>query len=108
MLSPPGIVRVLSALEHVERRRILVELAKTDEPVAVPVDGEVTGNESVESEIRLDVLHYHLPRLAACGYVRFDEGEGVATRGPRFAEIQPFLGAVNGHRRSDGSTGRDA
>lgn len=106
---PPEFARLLSALEYVERRQILTALARTTEPVAVPIDtgafdvDRSPGSESVATEIRLDILNYHLPELAEYGYVTFDEGEQIVTRGPRFAEIRPFLGLSNGHDHADDS-----
>lgn len=107
MFPHPTRPRWVSVLEHVERRRILAELAKTPDPVEVPLDREVPVGESVETEIRFDVLHYHLPELAARGYVRFDEDARVVTRGPRFPEIRPLLGVTNGHRRTAVSPWQD-
>ena len=98
MFHPHGLSRPLSALAHPERRRVLVELARTTDPVVVPGEREDPVSEPADAEIRLDVLHYHVPKLAAYGYVRFDEERGVVTRGPRFAEIRPFLDVSNGHR----------
>ena len=98
MSASHDLSRRLSTLAHPERRRILVELAGTTDSVAVPIEREDPVSKPVDPEIRLDVLHYHVPELEADEYVRFDEEEAVVTRGPRFADIRPFLDVSNGHR----------
>ena len=104
MASPHDLTRLLSAFAHPERRRILTELARTTDPVSVPVESEDLVSEPTDTEIRLDVLHYHVPELEVRGYVAFDEEAYVVTRGPRFAEIRPFLNLSNGHHCVDDAT----
>ena len=47
--------------------------------------------------IHAEYVHRHLPKLAAAGYVLWDERTHEIGRGPRFHEVEAFLEVVQTH-----------
>lgn len=89
--------RVLNALSHVCRRRLLFELYE---------EVNSGGAESItypdiplfEAEKRRTALyHSHLPKLEAFGYVEWNEAEETIRTGPRWKEIEPLLDLIHSH-----------
>lgn len=78
----------LEALANAHRRRLLVELREENPHGEVP-HGSLGA--TVEADLAVQMVHVHLPKLEAAGYVRWDREEGVVRRGPRFGELEPLL-----------------
>lgn len=76
------------ALSSNQRRRVLTQLHE---------NGTVTINtESEDDERIISLMHAHLPRLAAEGFIEYHvhQGEIAIERGPRFTELDALLEAV--------------
>lgn len=87
----------LEALQHVERRRLLLALMKSSEDDQIPIDSQ-----SLEYDEREDLLismhHVHLPKLAQLGLIRTDGAGRNVRKGPNFDEIKPLLELLDEHR----------
>lgn len=78
---------VFAALSHAERRRLLVELLYEDRVRL----GEWSGGGSGRDSARLRLVHVHLPKLVAFGFVEWDRDAAVVAAGPRFDRLVPIL-----------------
>ncbi|MFP9191480.1 transcriptional regulator [Natrialbaceae archaeon A-CW1-1] len=82
------------ALSDIERRRILVDLL-----VPSPqTDGGTLAVGAVEqqtTESHVALYHTHLPKLADCGFIRWDRDSNEVTKGPRFEDVRPLLEAID-------------
>lgn len=88
---------VLDALAHVQRRKLLVALLEhnpqDDSPVAI-ADRE----DDADALNRLMLMrHLHLPKLEEYGFIDWDEATHEVRKGPKFAEIRPFLELLAAH-----------
>lgn len=88
------------------RRRILLLLCQT-ESLDVPTDlrsrGQNTTHQSRSNQLHyradtpdsqmltLELIHTHLPKLEAKGFIEWDPETQTITKGPRFPEIEPAL-----------------
>lgn len=77
------------AMGHEYRRRILFMLHSEGAPLAVPDDLNTTGHES--ERFHLSLLHIHLPKLEAMGFITWDRELGTIERGERFECLEPLL-----------------
>jgi hypothetical protein len=96
--------RVLEALHHPYRRRLLVALLEhnpqdEDDPQGSRVElreGTVVG---IDAEIvRTAMFHDHLPKLEELGYIARDREAGTISKGPNWAEVEPLLRLLDEHR----------
>lgn len=77
------------AVAHVERRRVLTELAALDAPSQQSVTIDALG--PLDRSRTVALYHRHLPHLADCGYVDWHRETGEVLRGPQFGEIEPLI-----------------
>ncbi|MDS0222067.1 hypothetical protein NDI54_11980 [Haloarcula sp. S1AR25-5A] len=80
---------VFSAITAEPRRQLIVALldAPPDETVPLP---ESAANPNIPldpDDLRRDLYHRHLPKLADLGFITWDTEPLVAGRGPRFEEV---------------------
>lgn len=96
--------RVLDALNHPYRRRLLVSLLEhnpqdDDDPQESSVD---LGDASVigidEELVQMEMFHNHLPKLEELGYIRWDREAGTISKGPNWDEVEPLLQLLHKHR----------
>ena len=90
---------VMRQLAERPRRRLLVSLLE-DNPQAdsVSVPGDVVVTEDEERALQTEFVHVHLPRLAAAGFIEWDEEAHEVTKGPAFEDIRPVLELLHAHR----------
>jgi len=89
--------RLFECLQAQPRRRLLTGLAACH-PTETVHFTELRGDESAPgTPIHAEYVHIHLPRLAAAGYIAWDEQSHEISQGPRFEEIEPFLELVQTH-----------
>lgn len=81
---------LFDALADDRRRQLLVDLLD-DSPRDASVQAATPGAEREEQSERIRLQHIHLPKLADCGFVDWNQGSDSVTRGPRFDELRPFL-----------------
>ena len=86
-----GFDQIAEALGDQTRRQLLVELLDHN-PVARPT----AEAESEEREIQL--IHNHLPRLDAMGYIVWDRSQENIIKGPNWDEIEPVVRLLGDHR----------
>ena len=95
--------RVLDALAHRYRRRLLVALLDhnpqddDDAQDAEEALGTVAGPDADEDVIEIELFHNHLPKLEDLGYIRWDRDAGTIRKGPNWDEIEPVLGLLVAH-----------
>ena len=106
---------IFEALANEHRRRLLIELLDYDfrrigrpsgasweiteaneELLRRHLSSSRTIDDADETLVRL--RHVHLPKLADFGFIEWDRGARVVTRGPRFEEIRPLLEFLDGRR----------
>jgi len=86
-------------LSHEYRRYILWVLANPDRRTEGGLGTILSIEDDEEPDIlELELRHNHLPKLDDCGLVDWDPSTETLTRGPRFAEIEPFLDVVDEDR----------
>lgn len=89
---------MMSTLSRIERRQILVNLLE-GEPQQV--GREVAAGETTDSGgDSIQLLHVHLPKLEADGFIDWDRKTGEISKGPHFEQIAPVLEAFQ-RRRED-------
>jgi hypothetical protein len=102
-LSAVRLDRVLDALGHRYRRRLLVALLEhnpqddDDAQNAEEALGTVAGADTDEDAIEIELFHNHLPKLDDLGYITWDREEGTIRKGPNWDEIEPVLGLLVAH-----------
>lgn len=94
VLLAPEMDRILDALGKRDRRRLLVMLRRGE--VDSVSDVIVRGSEDVR-EVKLRLVHTHLPRLEENGYIEWDRETGTISKGPQFEEIEPLLELIETH-----------
>ncbi len=91
-----GFDRIAEALRDQTRRQLLVELLDHN-PVARPTsEAENETRENEEREIQL--IHNHLPRLDAMGYIVWDRSQENIIKGPNWNEIEPVVRLLSDNR----------
>lgn len=79
------------------RRRLLTRLTAYQPGETVHFT-DVRANEAApDTPVHAEYVHLHLPKLAAAGYIRWDEQSHEISQGPRFPEIEPFIEFVQTH-----------
>lgn len=81
----------LEALAHVYRRRLLYELAVTEEPI----DLQESCQEILGADDAISLQHAHIPKLEDLEFVSCEGHE--LYRGPQFEEIEPLLELLDDH-----------
>jgi len=85
----------LEALADRTRRRLLVALlerAPAGETLRLPADVEF--DHAGSTNLRVQLWHCHLPKLASAGFVEWSPEPGTVRRGPRFEEVESVLRAL--------------
>lgn len=82
--------RVFGALRQRQRRLVLLGLSAGEIESEDDLPGPDGSREAVE------LVHEHLPKLEAFGYVRWDRETGAISRGPAFGEIEPVIELIEG------------
>jgi hypothetical protein len=94
VLQTPGVDRILSVLSTRQRRLILLSVKNTT--TTTETDLIPRGNRDPE-EIEAQLIHNHLPKLEAAGYIDWDPETGEISKGPQFDEIEPLLELIENH-----------
>ncbi len=90
---------IFSILENEHRRRVLATLLEHESR-----DDEIYVSETVYTQgEELDVLqakliHIHLPKLEAAGYIRWQKEDHRITKGPKFDEISAIFQLIHNNR----------
>lgn len=88
---------IFDALKNDYRRRVLVSLLeREDAEVRVPEDVHVGQREL--TVLQAELVHTHLPKLEAAGYIEWDQEQQTVARGPTFDAIEPVLALLHDHR----------
>lgn len=80
---------VFKALTAEPRRQLIVALLDAPPEETVPLP-ESAANPNIQvdpDDLRRDLHHCHLPKLADCGFITWETEPLVAGRGPRFEEV---------------------
>lgn len=88
----------LSALSHVERRRLLLTLLHANTEDDLPLRVDQLEHDTAGNSPRLSMHHVHLPKLDEYGFVDANPDRGSVTAGPRFDEIEPLLELLDSNR----------
>jgi len=88
---------MVDALADIQRRKLLVALLEhnpqDDTPVAI-ADSE----SDADAVDRLVTMHHtNLPKLAAYGFIEWNQDSHEVTKGPNFDEIKPLLELLANH-----------
>lgn len=89
---------VFNALSAEPRRQLVVSLldAPPGESVPLPESARNPNLPIVLEEFQLKLLHNHLPLLADCGFIEWQNEPFAASRGPQFDEIAIVLDTLQG------------
>lgn len=92
---------VFETLSAEPRRQLVVSLldAPKGETVSLPESARNPNVPVVLEELRLELIHRHLPLLAEHGFVDWQEDPFVASRGPRFDEVAVVLETIQENSR---------
>lgn len=86
------------ALSDRHRRRILVSLLESNSSQTLTIpEGVYRGDTEIQA-LHMALFHTHLPKLSEMGFVDWNRGSHVVTRGPRFEKIGPFLEVLYDNR----------
>lgn len=94
VLLRPELTPVLEDLAHRHRRLVLLSLRENRLETTADLVGDVDGN---TSELRIELEHRHLPKLADSGYIRWNRETGAIEKGEHFHEVEPFLRLIETH-----------
>jgi hypothetical protein len=95
--------RILDALGHAYRRRLLVALlAHNPQDDDDPQHAREALQSALGEEVPADVddatlVHSHLPKLEEYGYIAWDRQEETIAKGPNWEEIRPVLELLRAH-----------
>ncbi|RQG89908.1 hypothetical protein EA462_07810 [Natrarchaeobius halalkaliphilus] len=87
---------IFTALSAEPRRQLIVTLmnAPAGRRVLLP-DAATTAADSFDLEqLRIQLIHHHLPMLAECGFVDWSTDPFCAQRGVRFVEVATIFTAL--------------
>jgi len=93
-LDAPSFDHCLRALEDERRRIVLAALSDVEDPAATVGLTALSGG---EAEVRLALIHQHLPMLADGGYVDWNRDPDRVGRGPRFDDAEALLDLIRTH-----------
>lgn len=99
--SPPD--RPFKALQASYRRQLLFALLEANpqsdtnlDPLHRRLDDPVSDGD--DDRRKLELIHNHLPKLDAWGYIDWDQATGQITKGPNWNEIAPLLRLIHDHQ----------
>lgn len=84
-------------LSHPHRRRVLVALGE-DSPTDLDTLCETIATDAPGRDVRIQLVHSHLPKLDDLGYVEWDRESGAVERGPEWPTLHPLLGLLANDR----------
>lgn len=87
----------LDALSHRPQRQLLVSLCHENPQDDTPFDGDEPRLEDEELETLYELRHFHLPEMERKGFIDYDRGNHVITKGPNFEEIEPLVELIDRH-----------
>ncbi|WP_049967377.1 hypothetical protein [Haloferax prahovense] len=87
----------LSAIQHVERRQLLLALLTATSNDAAFGNSRATPETDIR-ELKLQMYHVHLPKLERMGLIEPNGNWYNIRRGPRFNDIVPLLRVIDDHR----------
>ena len=104
MAETPALDRVLKALSHRTRRRLLLALLKDTSPPSN--SGDAVANDRGpglvldrhEGTVDVALHHNHLPKLEEFGYITWEPDSRSFSQGERWSEIKPVLQLLHEHR----------
>jgi len=86
---------MFDALSDRRRRRLLLTIRNECEGDDPRMDIEALSDAVARGvradEVRVQLHHVHLPKLADSGYIRWDSATGTVTTGPRWDDIGAVL-----------------
>ena len=83
--------KILETLADHQRRVVLLLLRHGD----AETEGDLLFRNNDETKAAL--VHNHLPKLEAAGYIEWDKESGTIEKGPEFDEIEPLLELIEQH-----------
>lgn len=86
----------LDALSNSLRRHVLTQLNDSN-PRDVSEFVEIEADPDGDGRPAIPIHHEYLPKLAETGFIEWDRGTDVVTRGPRFDEIAPLIDLMTNH-----------
>lgn len=87
--------RALDALNDPIRRFLLVRLQQ-ESPAHPAIDPYETLG-IVDDQLKTDLVHVHLPKLADADYIGWDREANTIWQGEAFHEVQPVISALEAH-----------
>ena len=89
--------QVFSAISAEPRRQLIVSLLSRppEEPVPLPEHAINPNAPPDPEELRLELVHHHLPVLKDADFVEWNTDPLVASRGPRFDEVAVVFDALH-------------
>lgn len=91
---------VFAVLDAEPRRQIVTSLLDSDGSVPLP-ESAINPNAPADPEqLRLELYHKHLPKLAEYGFVEWEDDPLVAKRGPQFEKVAIVFEALHAHAGS--------
>ena len=97
MLEEISFDDMVDALADVQRRKLLVALLEHNPQDDAPVVIADSDSEADAVERLVTMQHVHLPKLADCGFIEWNEETHEVTKGPKFDEIRPLLELLDDH-----------
>lgn len=89
--------RLFNCLQAKPRRQLVTGLADREPRERVHFADVLADTPTPGTPAHTEHVHHHLPRLADAGYIELDEETFEISRGPRFSEIEPFIGLIETH-----------
>ena len=89
----------LVALSNPYRRQLLLALMTAnpqDDSDADPLD--VLGEDADAAQLETRLVHVHLPKLEASGFIEWDRQTGDISKGPEWETIAPLVRLIHDHR----------
>lgn len=88
---------LFECLQAKPRRKLVTGLAAR-QPTETVHFTELRDDETADgTPIHAEYVHVHLPKLAAAGYISWNEQSHDISRGPRFDEVETFVELVQSH-----------
>lgn len=89
----------IDALADPYRRQLLVALLEhnpQDDDNCDPLD--LVAEEDEPGVLEIELVHTHLPKLEAMGYISWNRTTDKISKGPNWDEIAPLLELIDNHR----------
>lgn len=105
---PTSIDALLKAIADCRRRQVMYVLRESDEErslerLATEIgngDGSPEGDGTSIEQTKVSLCHHHLPKLADCGIVTWDQSRGEVSPGPAFDTVESLLRSLQDHSES--------